>query len=264
MSGAAQADHGKRPAQRLRTKYKLFYVLSLAALAALFCANFGVIYTLLITPPEEPGAMMKFVYLLMVAGFFILAAQALLVFTRFVAMLGREDATMEEMNQQLDKLTILDDLTKVYNRHKFEAVAERELENVRRYHSTLSGIMFDIDDFKALNEAHGYRTGDRLLASLAQFVSAKLRSTDYVFRWRGGKFIILAPHTDLDKAAIVAEKLRRIVGHKLFGGKIRMTLSLGVVQGREDDSTETFVHRIQSALTGAKAQGKNRVMVSRN
>lgn len=253
-----------RPIYQLKTKYKLFYALSVIALAVLLCANFGVIYTLMVTPPTDPEGIMKFVYLLMVAGFFILAAQGLLVFTRFIAILGRDTAAMQEMNDQLDKLTILDDLTKVYNRYKFESVASRELENVRRYHSTLSGIMFDIDDFKTLNETHGYRTGDKLLANLAQFVSNKLRNTDYVFRWRGGKFIILAPHTDLDKAAIVAEKLRQIVGHKLFGGKIRMTLSLGVIQGRDDDSMETFLHRIQSALTGAKTQGKNRVVVSRN
>ncbi|WP_419785979.1 GGDEF domain-containing protein [Pseudodesulfovibrio sp.] len=253
-----------RSTQRLKTKYKFFYVLSLIALAFLFCANFGIIYTLMVTPPEDPGALMKFVYIIMVAGFFILSAQALLVFTRFVAMLGRECSAMEEMSDKLGKLAVIDDLTKVFNRYKFETVAERELENVRRYHSSLSGIMFDIDDFKTLNEEHGYRTGDKLLGSLAQYVNSKLRSTDYVFRWRGGKFIILAPHTELDKAAIVAEKLRRIVSHKLFGGKIRLTLSLGVIQGRESDTTESFIHRIQSALTEAKAKGKDRVVVLRD
>lgn len=256
--------NGKQTINSLKAKYKLYYVLSLLVLAFLFCANFGVIYTLVVTPPSDPGAMMKFVYLVMVCGFFILAAQGLLVFKRFIAILGRDTAAIEEMTDQLDQLAVMDDLTKVYNRYKFEAVIARELENVRRYNSSLSGIMFDIDDFKPLNETHGYRTGDKLLASLAQFISSKLRNTDYVFRWRGGKFIILAPHTDLDKAAIVAEKLRKIVEHKLFGGKIRMTLSLGVVQGRSDDSMETFLHRIQSALAGAKAQGKNRVVVARN
>lgn len=256
--------HDKRPIHKLKTRYKLFYILSVVALATLLCANFGVIYTLLITPPEDTEVMMKFVYLLMVAGFFILAAQTLLVFARFISMLGREAETMETMNEQLEKLSVYDDLTKVYNRYKFEAVAARELENVRRYTTPVSGVMFDIDDFKVINEAHGYRTGDRLLTNLAHFVSSKLRNTDYVFRWRGGKFIILAPHTDIDKAAIVAEKLRQIVGHKLFGGKIRMTLSMGVVQGREDDSMETFLHRLQSALTGAKSQGKNCVVVTRN
>ncbi len=254
----------KRPAHRLKTRYKLFYVLSVVSLAALLCTNFGVIYTLIITPPDEPETVMKLVYIIMVAGFFILAAQALLVFTRVIALLGREAQAMEAMHEQIEQLSVYDDLTGVYNRFKFETVAERELGNVRRYGSNLSGIMFDIDDFKDINERHGYKTGDKLLTNLAQFVQNKLRQTDYVFRWRGGKFIILAPHTDIDKAAMVAEKLRQIVGHKLFGGTIRMTISLGVVQGRDDDSMESFLHRIQSALTGAKSQGKNRVVVSRD
>ena len=253
----------KRPAHKLKLRYKLFYILSVIALAVLFCASFSVIYTLIVSPPEDPKLMMKSVYIIMVSGFIILAAQALLVFTRFIPMLNKEADALEEMNEQIDQLSVYDELTKVYNRYKFEAVASRELENVRRYSQPMSGIMFDIDDFKAINEANGYRTGDKLLANLAQFVNSKLRNTDYVFRWRGGKFIILAPHTDIDKAAIVAEKLRQIVGHKLFGGKIRMTLSLGVIQGSEEDSMETFLHRIQSALTGAKSKGKNCVVVTR-
>lgn len=257
-------DKDRRPVHKLKARYKLFYILSVVALAVLLCANFGVVYTLLITPPEEPEALMRFVYLIMVAGFLILAAQALLVFTRFVAMLNRESEAMEDMNEQLEQLSVHDDLTKVYNRYKFESVADRELGNVRRYGSLVSGIMFDVDDFKKLNESHGYKAGDMLLAKLARFVSGKLRNTDYVFRWRGGKFIILAPHTDIDKAAMVAEKLRQIVGHKLFGGKIRMTLSLGVVQGKSHDTMDTFIHRLQSALTGAKHQGKNCVVVSRD
>lgn len=257
-------ENHKQTIQKLKTRYKLFYIISLVGLAVLMCANFGVIYTLIVTPPEDPRTMMKFVYLLMVAGFFILAAQGLLVFTRFIAMLTKESETMEDMADKLEKLTIHDDLTKVYNRFKFESVAERELENVRRYSSELSGIMFDIDNFKALNEAHGYRTGDKLLANLARFVDTKLRSTDYLFRWRGGKFIILAPHTDIDKAAIVAEKLRQIVGHKLFGGKIKMTVSLGVVQGLSTDSLDSFLHRMQSAMTSAKNQGRNCVVVTRS
>lgn len=254
----------KRPVAKLKSRYKIFYIFSLIALAVLLCLNFGVIYTLIITPPESPESMMQFVYLVMVAGFFILAAQGLLVFTRLIALVGRDSAAMEDMNEQLERLSVYDDLTKVYNRHKFEAVVGRELENVRRYSSDLSGIMFDIDDFKQVNESHGYRTGDKLLANLAQYVNSKLRNTDYVFRWRGGKFIILAPHTTIDKAAIVGEKLRQIVGHKLFGGTIRINLSLGVAQAMTDDSMETFLHHLQAALTGAKNKGKNCVVVSRN
>jgi len=255
--------HDRRPASSLKTRYKLFYILSLVALVVLMCLNFGVIYTLIVTPPDDPSSMMQFVYLLMVAGFFILAGQALLVFTRLIAMVNKDSETLADMNERLGELSVYDDLTKVYNRHKFEAVAGRELENVRRYSCDLSGIMFDIDDFKVLNEQQGYKTGDMLLANLARFVNARLRNSDYVFRWRGGKFIILAPHTGIDKAAIVGEKLRQIVGHKLFGGKIRVSLSLGVAQAAADDTMETFLHRMQTALTSAKNKGKNCVVVSR-
>lgn len=256
-------DKDNRPTHQLKTRYKVFYILSVVAMAVLLCANFSVIYTLIVSPPDEPKMMMKFVYLIMVAGFLILAAQAVLVFTRFVALLGRDAREAEQLNKQLEQLSVYDNLTKVYNREKLESVGSRELENVRRYSTPLSGIIFDIDDFKKINETNGYRTGDKLLANLAQFVSGKLRSTDYVFRWRGGKFIILAPHTGIDKAAIVAEKLRQIVGHKIFGGKIRMTVSLGVTQGREDDTLDSFLLRLQSGLAGAKNQGKNRVVVTR-
>lgn len=257
-------ENDKRPTEKLKARYKVFYVLSLVALAALMCANFAVIYTLIVEPPEEPAMMMKFVYLIMVAGFLILAAQAVLVFSRFVALLGRDARNADEMARQLEQLSVYDELTMVYNREKLEAVCSRELENVRRYSTPLSGIIFDIDDFKKINEANGYRTGDKLLANLAQFVNGKLRRSDYVFRWRGGKFIILAPHTDIDKAAIVAEKLRQIVGHKIFGGTIRMTISLGVTQGKSDDSLDSFLHRLQAGLTSAKNKGKNQVVVARN
>lgn len=254
----------KRPIASLKKRYKFFYILSLVALGILLLANFSVVYTVLVSPPDDPGLATRFMFLLMVAGFLIITAQALLIFKRFISLLGKESKAMQDMNKQLDELAIYDDLTKVYNRYKFETVIMRELENVRRYSNPLSGIMFDIDEFKKINEVNGYRTGDRLLANLAQYVSGKLRNTDYVFRWRGGKFIILAPHTEIDRAAIVAEKLRQIVGHKLFGGKISMTLSLGVVQAKQDDTMETFLHRIQSALTRAKNQGRNRVIVNRN
>jgi diguanylate cyclase (GGDEF)-like protein len=249
------------PSRNLKTRYKAFYVLSVLALAALLCVNFGVIYTLALTPPEDPAKLMRLVYLCMVAGFFLLATQALLILKNVIATLDRDAATADEVCGQLEQLTVIDTLTKAYNRGKFEEVTARELGNVRRYAHDLSGIIFDVDDFKAINETHGYCTGDRLLANLAHFIDSKLRNNDYMFRWRGGKFIILAPHTELDQAALVAEKLRELVAHKIFGGKIKMTISLGVIQATGDDTTDTLMHRLQTALAGAKNSGKNQVVV---
>lgn len=248
---------------KLKSRYKFYYLLSVLALGGLLAALFSIIYTLVIAPPAEPASVMNMVYLIMVIGFSLLVAQSLLVFSRFISMLGKEAQTIDDLRHELDQLMILDPLTRVYNRYKFETVIERELENVRRYGNPLSGVMFDLDNFKSINEVHGYPAGDRLLTNVAQYVAGKLRNTDYAFRWRGGKFIILAPHTDIENASQLAEKLRDMVGHKLFGGKIRLTLSLGVIQAQEQDTMEMFLQRIQSSLTTAKNQGKNCVSISR-
>jgi len=248
---------------RPKARYKVFYILSVLALAVLLCISFGVIYTLIVTSPDEPEALMRMAYLIMIAGFLILAAQALLIFKRIMAVMGMDAKSAKEMSERLEQLAVLDDLTKAYNRGKFESVTSRELANVRRYEHKLSGIMFDVDNFKAINEDHGYATGDRLLANMAHFVNSKLRNNDYLFRWRGGKFIILAPHTDIDKASMVAEKLRQMVSHKLFGGKIRMSISLSVIQALPDDTVASLMQRLQSGLTEAKNAGKNRVAIKR-
>lgn len=253
----------RRTATKLKLRYKILYVLSVIALGVLFCVNFGIVYTLLITPPESPESMLRLFYLTIMAGFFILVAQALLVLKRFIDILDRDSAALEEMSGQLEKLVMYDAMTKAFNRTKFEEVAARELNNVRRYGNSLSGIIFDVDDYRSINENHGYKTGDKLLMNLTHYIDGKLRNNDYLFRWRGGKFVILAPHTDVDKAAMVAEKIRQHVDHKIFGGKIRMTISLGVVQAGETDTPDSFIQRLQTALAGAKNTGRNRVMIKR-
>jgi len=249
---------------KLKSQYKQWYVLSVMALGVLLFAFYAIIYAMVVSPPDDPVSALNLAGLVAVIGFVLLVSQALLVFTRFFTTIKSNETAIRELRQELDQLMVLDPLTRVYNRLKFETVIARELENVRRYGNPMSGVMFDIDDFKSVNEAHGYPAGDRLLADVAGFVKGKLRNTDYIFRWHGGKFIILAPHTDIDHAAQLAEKLRELAGHKLFGGKIRLTLALGVVQAVDTDTLETFLRRLQSALTGAKHVGPDQVSVVRN
>lgn len=253
----------KPAAHRHKLRYKVLYVLSVLALAVLLCVNFGAIYTLILDPGGNHARLMQLAYLCMVVGLLVLAGQTLLVLKRIVAEIGRDAAEAGELADRLEQLTVIDTLTRAYNRGKFEEVVSRELGNVRRYGLEFSGVMLDVDGFKAINEAHGYSAGDRLLANLAHHLNTQLRSNDLLFRWRGGKFVILAPHTDVDKCAIMAEKIRQAVGHKLFGGKIRMTLSLGVTQALTDDTPETFQQRLQAGLASAKNAGRDRVAVNR-
>jgi len=248
---------------RLKARYKALYAASILALAALLCVCFGMVYTLHLNPNGDHARLMQLAYLCMVTGFLVLGAQGLLVYKKVMAFLGQDATRADELAEQLERLTVLDSLTQAYNRGKFEEVMAQELGNVRRYGLDLSGIMLDLDGFRAINQAHGYSAGDRLLANLAHFLNDKLRANDFLFRWHGGKFIILCPHTDIDRAAIVAEKLRMLVGHKIFGGKIRVFLSLGVVQAEEEDTLESFLQRLQSGLAASKNGGRNQVSVVR-
>ncbi|EGB15054.1 diguanylate cyclase [Pseudodesulfovibrio mercurii] len=248
---------------RPTARHKALYALSVAALALLLCACFGVVYSLRLHPDADRDRLLHLAYLCMAGGFLVLAAQGLLVFKKILAPMGRDAARADELAELVERLAVLDSLTQAYNRGKFEEIITRELDNVRRYGLDLSGIMLDVDGFRAINQLHGYYAGDRLLANLAHYLDAQLRSNDFLFRWHGGKFIILCPHTDIDRAAIVAEKIRMLVGHKLFGGKVRMFLSLGVVQAEEEDTAETLMQRLQAGLAASKNGGRNQVTVVR-
>lgn len=240
----------------------LLFGATLAGLALVLLLDFGVIYSMTVEPDKAAG-LMKFAYLLTVAGVLLLGFQGVLVFRGIMARMGEDRRRAEELTERIGKLTVIDAQTKAFNRRKFDAVIVRELENTRRYGSLLAGIFFDIDNFREVNEHFGYGEGDKLLFAIARYVHGRIRDTDYLFRWRGGKFLILIPHIELDKAGIVAEKLRRNIEAQPFASGIHTTVSLSVTQARTDDTPETFMQRLQSALTAAKTKGRNRTEMAR-
>lgn len=239
------------------------YLASLVVLALLFCGSLVASYSHLLGLHLSAGEQIKYAYLAVALGLVLLVGQGVLVFRSLISGLLLQERAVAELSERLSQMSVIDELTKAFNKAKFEIVITREVENARRYNSIISGMMFDVDGFKALNDQHGYKTGDRILYELARFISKHIRKTDYLFRWRGGKFIILAPHIDVDKAATFSEKLRQAVEAKGFGDGIKVTISLGVTQISTTDTPEAFIHRIQAALASAKATGRNRSIVSR-
>lgn len=252
----------EKPPRNNRSRSILLYTLSLFLVGVVLLLDFGLLYNQSVNPDLPPERLMKFAYLLMVGGLLTIGAQALLVFKGLIANIDKDRIKAKELSDKVAQLTVIDDLTKAFNRFKFDSVMARELENIRRYKSVLSGIMFDIDGFRDINEKHGYNAGDKLLYHLARYVNKRIRKTDYLFRWRGGKFIILVPHIDYDKATEVADKLRTMVESTPFGDSIAITISLGVTQASSRDTMETFLQRLQNAMTSAKHKGKNQVIAT--
>ena len=167
--------------------------------------------------------------------------------------------------RRLMERAIKDHLTKLYNRFYFEEEGNRELERARRYGYPLSLIMLDLDNFKQINDRYGHQKGDEVLIKFADVIRKNIRRTDMPVRYGGEEFLILLPHTNLEEAAKVAERIRESFSKVVFregSEAFRLTVSAGVASCEpEDCALENLLHKADKALYQAKREGKNRTVV---
>ncbi len=154
-----------------------------------------------------------------------------------------------------------DTLTGALNRTKFQLIIEREMEMVKRYNQSLSMIMFDIDHFKRINDRYGHTAGDSVLKTVADIVRENTRKTDYFIRWGGEEFMILSSGVDLNKEYKLAQKIRKVIENQKFENVGRITVSLGVVEIKKNETVNSFIKRADAAMYKAKKLSRNRVEV---
>jgi GGDEF domain-containing protein len=109
---------------------------------------------------------------------------------------------------KIAEMSSIDPLTKLYNRSYFFLKVKDELKRYKRYNTTFSILLLDIDDFKKINDTFGHQTGDKILLEFASILEKTKRELDVCARYGGEEFIVLLPHTDLDEALIIAERIR--------------------------------------------------------
>jgi diguanylate cyclase (GGDEF)-like protein len=170
---------------------------------------------------------------------------------------------LERTHEELHRLSITDELTQTYNRRHFMQVAEHRLAQARRGKG-LSILIFDLDDFKALNDRYGHLTGDAVLAEVCRRCALGLRREDVFARYGGEEFVVLLPATDYREALEVAERLRHVVAERpveVGGFSIPVTISLGLATQRDpEQSLDELLNHADDALYQAKQQGKNQVL----
>ncbi len=178
------------------------------------------------------------------------------------------EATLKKRTEEVERLSITDPLTQVYNRRYFNEQLPKLLQAGRRHGRPLSLIMTDIDHFKKINDTYGHQTGDTVLQHFAALLKGSLRSLDWVARFGGEEFVVVLPETDTEAAAVVAERLRLLTAHSSVDsskGPVRMTASFGVtgVPGDMVDtvSLEALVAAADAALYRAKENGRNRTEI---
>lgn len=181
---------------------------------------------------------------------------------QFLGMLGvsRDITGRKKMEEEIRKLTEIDQLTELYNRHKLDSVLKMEMERTHRSKSVFSIILLDIDNFKRVNDLYGHNVGDSVLKEFSKIIKTTIRKIDTAGRWGGEELMIVLPESDGEGAVVLAEKLRIKINEHYFNGVGHISASFGVAIYEESISLIDLVARADDALYRVKNSGKNKVL----
>jgi len=160
------------------------------------------------------------------------------------------------------QLADLDALTGLHNRRYFHETLAREVARAHRYDRMLALIIFDLDDFKAINDRIGHLSGDGVLAEAAERVRDVVRSADIACRVGGDEFAVILPESKLGDADQLYARLQKAVSTRPVGQAGPLTISAGVAELQPDDDAIAFFQRADHALYGAKEAGKGQVVAA--
>jgi diguanylate cyclase (GGDEF)-like protein len=182
------------------------------------------------------------------------------IFSRFCSHIA---LTLEKISlfEEIRILSRHDGLTGAYNHACIVGELAAEIERSKRYSTPFSVILFDVDDFKTVNDRYGHLVGDQVLKGITRIVKENLRAIDKVGRYGGEEFLVILPETSADKAILVAERLRIAVEKAVIESDnniIRSTVSGGVVAYASGCQEKDLIKKADDNLYRAKKDGKNR------
>lgn len=183
------------------------------------------------------------------------------------AQLQEANESLTRLNQELERLSVTDGLTKLYNFRYFSQRLNEEFLRAQRYETKLSLLMLDIDDFKRTNDVYGHLAGDEVLRKVAEALVSSSRQVDMAVRYGGEEFVLLMPEVGLAGAAVRAERLRKAIESNAIeykGEQVSITISIGVSSYDAETMTkpQELVSSADKALYRAKDLGKNCVVMA--
>lgn len=171
---------------------------------------------------------------------------------------------LQEEILQLEKESNIDPLTKLYNKRTLLKDLETILDFGKDKNLDLSLIIFDLDDFKHINDTYGHIAGDKTLIYVAKVLKNSLRSEVKTYRFGGEEFVIVLNRIDIQKAKKIANRILKTISEsKLIykNNTIKITMSGGITAHKAKDTIDSIIERADKALYKAKDNGKNRVEI---
>ncbi|MGQ4879314.1 diguanylate cyclase [Billgrantia sp. LNSP4103-1] len=166
------------------------------------------------------------------------------------AELQHANRELRMLNGQLEEMATRDFLTDCYNRRHIETLGQREIQRARRYGTSLSLLMVDLDAFKQVNDTQGHAAGDAVLKRVAASLQGALRTSDLLGRFGGDEFLILLPESDSDDACATAERLQQRAREQ-----VDVSISVGVATLRPDENRlDSLAARADQQLLAAKRE----------
>jgi diguanylate cyclase (GGDEF)-like protein/PAS domain S-box-containing protein len=161
------------------------------------------------------------------------------------------------------ELSIIDDLTQLYNSRHFYAQLEREIERSNRYGQPLTLLLLDLDKFKAFNDTYGHVQGDYVLSRLGHAIKRSMRETDSAYRYGGEEFTVILPVTTSEEGIVTAKRIQKELRKENFslvaGQEVYMTVSIGLAQYKPKEEIKAFVHRVDQFMYKVKKNGRGKI-----
>ena len=174
---------------------------------------------------------------------------------------------LDGAERRLQHIAVRDELTDAFNRRYFFEAATREFARAKRYHDVFSFIIFDLDDFKSVNDTYGHLAGDHALRVISRICMDNIREADVFARYGGEEFALLLPHTDQARANETAERLRETIAAvpiTFNRQEFHVTISLGFHTFEDTlPNLDALLMRADEALYEAKRGGKNSIVSKR-
>jgi diguanylate cyclase (GGDEF)-like protein/PAS domain S-box-containing protein len=167
---------------------------------------------------------------------------------------------LEQKNRLLEEMSALDSLTRIGNHRALMTQLKSEISEISRTSMPLSIVIFDIDDFKKINDTKGHIFGDQVLIEVAMLIQKNIRNYDHAGRYGGEEFMVIFPNTEAGKAGKVSERIRKAVEKHEFIDGSKVTISGGVQQHLGESATD-FINAADLKLYTAKRQGKNQIVI---